>query len=99
MSVVINGVEMPKSCFECWALDDNGDYPRCRITQTQKGYNFPTRKERMDDCPLSDGEAECEVCNKAMQVEIRKRVEHIRQAENKNTGWHYSKATEPCPYP
>lgn len=56
MSVVINGVKMPKSCFECWALDDNGDYPRCRITQTQKGYNFPTRKERMDDCPLVDTE-------------------------------------------
>ena len=99
MSVVINGFEMPKSCFECWALDDNGDYPRCRITQTQKGYNFPTRKERMDDCPLLDKESEyyCLICKRALESIIRRRIE----AENKpaNTAWHYNSSSEPCSYP
>lgn len=52
MAILIKNMKLPTSCFGCWALDDNGDYPRCRITQTQKGYTFPTRKERMDDCPL-----------------------------------------------
>lgn len=51
MSVLIN-MEMPKSCDWCWALDDYGDYPRCRITNEQRGYNFPVREQRMGNCPL-----------------------------------------------
>ena len=52
MSVYIKGMEMPKNCDNCWALDDYGDYPRCRITEEQRGYNFPIREKRMDNCPL-----------------------------------------------
>ena len=44
---------MPKCCDECFALDDNGDYPTCIITHTSRGYNFRVREKRMDDCPLS----------------------------------------------
>jgi hypothetical protein len=36
----------------CRALDDYGDYPRCIITEEQRGYNFPIREKRMDRCPL-----------------------------------------------
>ena len=50
--VVIRGMEMPSSCDMCWALDDCGDYPRCRITEEQRGYNFRIREKRMDKCPL-----------------------------------------------
>ena len=50
--VVIRGMEMPSSCDMCWALDDCGDYPRCRITEEQRGYNFQIREKRMDKCPL-----------------------------------------------
>ena len=53
MSVLIKGMEMPTSCDNCWALDDYGDYPRCRITEEQRGYNFPIREKRMDNCPLA----------------------------------------------
>ena len=52
MSILITGMEMPTSCDMCWALDDCGDYPRCRITDEQRGYNFPVREKRMDECPL-----------------------------------------------
>lgn len=52
MSVLIKDMEIPKTCDECWALDDYGDYPRCRITEEQRGYNFPIREKRMDKCPL-----------------------------------------------
>lgn len=51
MGVYIN-MEMPTSCDMCWALDDYGDYPRCRITEEQRGYNFRIREKRMDKCPL-----------------------------------------------
>ena len=44
---------MPTSCDMCWALDEYGDYPRCRITEEQRGYNFPIREKRMDKCPLA----------------------------------------------
>lgn len=50
--VVIRGMEMPSSCDMCWALDDCGDYPRCRITEEQRGYTFQIREKRMDKCPL-----------------------------------------------
>jgi hypothetical protein len=52
MGVYIKGMEMPTSCDMCWALDDYGDYPRCRITEEQRGYNFPIREKRMVNCPL-----------------------------------------------
>lgn len=51
MGVYIN-IEMPPNCSACWALDDYGDYPRCRITEEQRGYNFPVRQKRMDKCPF-----------------------------------------------
>ncbi len=52
--VVINGMDMPKCCYECPILDDNGDYPYCRIKQVSRGYNFNTRIKRMEECPLVD---------------------------------------------
>ena len=52
MSVLIKGMNMPTNCDNCWALDDYGDYPRCRITEEQRGYNFPIREKRMGNCPL-----------------------------------------------
>lgn len=52
MSILIKSMEMPTNCDNCWALDDYGDYPRCRITEEQRGYNFPVREKRMKNCPL-----------------------------------------------
>lgn len=52
MSVLIKGMEMPENCYECWALDECGDYPMCRITGEQRGYNFNVHKNKMDKCPL-----------------------------------------------
>lgn len=49
-------VQMPQRCDDCFALNDNGDYPTCRITHTSRGYNFNTREKRMPDCPLIDEE-------------------------------------------
>ena len=47
---------MPKCCDECFALDDNGDYPFCLISQEQRGYTFPIREKRMPNCPLIERE-------------------------------------------
>lgn len=47
-------IQMPQRCDDCFALDDNGDYPTCRITHTSRGYTFNTREKRMPDCPLND---------------------------------------------
>ena len=51
-------VQMPQRCDDCFALDDNGDYPTCHITHTSRGYNFNTREKRMPDCPLIEEENE-----------------------------------------
>lgn len=45
-------IDMPNCCDECFALEDNGDYPMCLITQEQRGYTFRTRESKMDKCPL-----------------------------------------------
>lgn len=50
--MILINMDMPTSCGNCWALDDYGDYPRCRITEEQRGYTFPIREKRMDNCPL-----------------------------------------------
>lgn len=52
MNKAILIVDMPSCCDECFALDGNGDYPFCLITQEQRGYNFRTREQKMPKCPL-----------------------------------------------
>ena len=52
MNEVLVRMEMPKSCDLCSCLDDNGDYPRCRITNEQRGYTFNIREKRMPGCPI-----------------------------------------------
>ena len=52
MSKAVLVMDMPSCCDECFALDDNGDYPMCIITQEQRGYTFKTREQKMDRCPL-----------------------------------------------
>ena len=52
MSECVVQMEMPESCDVCPCLDDCGDYPRCRISEEQRGYNFPIREKRMPNCPI-----------------------------------------------
>ena len=53
MSVVVLGMDYPKSCAEFHAfLDDIGDYPMCQITGETRGYTFNVWARRMDNCPL-----------------------------------------------
>lgn len=54
MSKAILVMDMPTCCDECFALDDNGDYPMCHITQEQRGYTFNTRARKMDKCPFKE---------------------------------------------
>lgn len=55
--IVISGATIPKCCDRCWALDESGDYPICRITGEQRGYNFNIFEKRMPKCPLIDLDA------------------------------------------
>ena len=52
MSECVVRMEMPESCDMCPYLDDYGDYPRCRISEEQRGYNFPIHEKRMPNCPI-----------------------------------------------
>ena len=54
MSYIVKGKPMPDCCYNCTHLDDSGDYPMCRITEEQRGYNFDTYENIMDHCPLSE---------------------------------------------
>lgn len=50
---------MPRCCDDCFAFDDSGDYPYCRIRQYSAGYTFEHTKRRMSDCPLIQEDAPC----------------------------------------
>lgn len=52
MDKAILVIDMPNCCNECFALDDNGNYYTCLITQEQKGFRFKAREQKMDKCPL-----------------------------------------------
>ena len=54
MAKAILVMDMPDCCDKCFALDDNGDYPMCGITQEQRGYTFNTRARKMDKCPIKE---------------------------------------------
>lgn len=43
---------MPSCCEECFALVFHTDYPRCIVTDEQRGYTFNTRTQKMPHCPL-----------------------------------------------
>lgn len=56
--MVMIDIPMPKSCDDCFALNEGGDYPLCLISHHSRGYNgynFNTRENRMPDCPLKIG--------------------------------------------
>jgi len=53
--IIIRGMEMRSACSgetDCFALDEYGDYPMCRITGETRGYTFPIQEKCMDGCPL-----------------------------------------------
>lgn len=54
MSKAILVLDMPENCYECDFLDDDGDYPMCRITTEVCGYRFKTYENKMNKCPLKE---------------------------------------------
>lgn len=65
-------MKLPSCCDECFALDDHGDYPYCRISHDQRGYTFNTRENRMPSCPMKDKEP------RVLTLEEVKRLQSIR---------------------
>ena len=51
MSIIIQGIEMPKVCFDCPCCDWEQDC--CNITKKPVGLYDETRQE---DCPLKEAE-------------------------------------------
>lgn len=43
---------MPQCCDDCFAFDNNGDYPYCWVLHDFTGFNFNSAKYRMNCCPL-----------------------------------------------
>ena len=92
MSECVVRMKMPKSCDACPCLDDYGDYPRCRISGEQRGYNFPICEKRMPNCPiicqLPEGHGRL-VSEKDVRwviddivLEIAKRIGHVPMTKN-----------------
>lgn len=80
MSVVIRGMEMPKSCYEC--LFRVGAW--CALIEDwRKAYNTPPNGERLEDCPLVelpphgrliDADALTEMCREMQSIDWNKKA-------------------------
>lgn len=71
-------MEMPTSCSECFALNDNGDYPYCLISHESRGYNFDTLTRRMGSCPLKDSKAQTQSKTMIMPQYITELYSHFQ---------------------
>ena len=47
MSVIVKGMEAPKSCAECWFFVEGASY-----CQGYRDYEFGMEQEKMEFCPL-----------------------------------------------
>jgi len=51
MSLIIKGMEMPESCFDC-SIFDNFCQERCGVTGTLVYGEIDPQRETLPDCPL-----------------------------------------------
>lgn len=77
MSVLVKGIDMPKSCGECRFLSFPYNVPVCSATREIFTYslyqNFAQAlKKRLDNCPLEEVEDEdkCEFCYVAQNYNL-----------------------------
>lgn len=68
---------MPKNCYECDFLDDDGDYPMCKITTEVCGYRFKTYESKMSRCPLKE----------IPEKQVRDYPEYDRYITGYDDGW------------
>lgn len=71
MSVIVTGIEMPKSCVRC-DLCDSGGYCRALQRQTDKNVN-----ERYKRCPLKSVDGLVERINKLAYSETEYGIEEF----------------------
>jgi len=54
MAVIIKDVEMPKSCYDCFAYDDSYDCCRLYSNGVPEHYNLCLLSERPEWCELKE---------------------------------------------
>lgn len=52
MAVIVDCMEMPKSCEECPLFDWDLDYIKCKVTNKHFLISEKWRDERSETCPL-----------------------------------------------
>ena len=72
MSILVKGMEMPNSCYDCRFFVDTWCYA-FGINDWRNAYNKPPKGKRLDNCPLIevstphgrliDADALCEYCD------------------------------------
>ena len=67
MAVIINNVDMPKSCFKCGLRYKDDEIWRCKITEEKIDYLVGTYNKRDMDCPLKSTD---EMCNEIQNIYV-----------------------------
>ena len=91
MSECVVRMKIPKSCWDCPCFDDYGDYPRCEITNEQRGYNFPIHEKRMPNCPiicqLPEGHGRLGDLDELAKMVNAARIEAMQKGFDTNPYW------------
>lgn len=73
--ILVRNFDLPNECDECFAYDDDHDYPHCLITHSCMGYNWKPYGQRMPNCPLSkvvdEFEANSSGCSVCKELKLR----------------------------
>ncbi len=62
MSVIINGMSMPHTCYECRFCESNSEYPFKEYCAAHINCIEDSRNGRLDTCPLEEI-PKCEIDN------------------------------------
>lgn len=90
-------MKLPSCCDECFAFDDYGDYPYCRISQDQRGYTFNKLESRMPSCPMKDAEPMVLTLEQE-PIKVERHMEETEWNVCGNCGSHVIHKWAYCPY-
>lgn len=54
MSVIIKGMAMPETCYECRFCEEQSEYPFAQYCVAHLNYIENARSGRLDTCPLEE---------------------------------------------
>ena len=81
--MIMIDIEMPQCCADCFAYVGEGDFPYCRILQSDYWtYTFDVRQNRMPSCPMKNNEQMVLTMKKAKTMIDHEKVIKVQEVDD-----------------